>query len=127
MQAQLDFSSTLISQQQITGELQGFLLKGIVPRHLSFRVALDKIPCEESRVFEFNSPIELQFIQDDDSWSCEACGIESFGANPGEAAASFCEDFGVLWNAIAQQPDESLDPSAQQTKKCMLSVVKSTR
>lgn len=126
MQVQQDFSSTLIPQQQISGELQGFLVKGIIPCRLSFRVALDNIPCEK-RVFEFSLPIELQFTQDDESWSCEACGIESFGADPGEAAASFCEDFGVLWDEIAQQPDESLDLSAQQTKKCMLSVVKSAR
>ncbi len=126
MQVQQDFSSTLIPQQQISGELQGFLLKGIIPSRLSFRVALDKIPCEK-RVFEFSLPIELQFTQDDESWSCEACGIESFGADPGEAAASFCEDFGVLWDEIAQQPDEVLTASALETKNCILKAVKSAR
>ncbi len=94
------------------------------PGHLTFRIALDHV-CFHHRKFEFKEPIELCFLQDDGVWTCEACGIVSVGSDPQEAAMSFCEDFSVCWDQIAQKSDESLSEDAQETKKCMLSIVKS--
>ena len=94
------------------------------PGHLSFRVALEKVGFNH-RTFQFRQPIELSLTQDEDVWSCEACGIISVGSDPQGATMSFCEDFSVCWDQIAQKPDEFLSEDAQATKKCMLSIVKS--
>jgi hypothetical protein len=94
------------------------------PGHLSFRVALDEVGFDR-RTFQFREPIVLSLIQDEDVWSCEACGIISTGSDPTGAALSFCEDFSVVWDEIAQAPDESLSRDALKTKQCMLAVIKS--
>ena len=101
------------------------LFRGISrPGHLTFRIALDHV-CFHHRKFEFKEPIELCFLQDDGVWTCEACGIVSVGSDPQEAAMSFCEDFSMCWVRFAQKSDESLSEDAQETKKCMLPIVKS--
>jgi hypothetical protein len=122
---QLDytFASTSI-EVEVQSQLYR-LFRGIPrPGHLAFRIALDQV-CFNRRKFEFKEPIELCLVQDHEVWSCEACGIVSVGSDPQEAAMSFCEDFSVCWDQIAQKPDECLSDDAQATKKCMLSVVKS--
>ena len=124
---QLDytFASTSI-EVELQSQLNR-LFRGVsAPGHLSFRIALDEL-CTDHRKFEFREPIELCLVQDDGVWSCEACGIVSVGANPTEAAMSYCEDFAMFWDKIAQAPDESLAETAQETKRCMLSLVKSIR
>lgn len=124
---QLDYTfvSTPI-QVEVQSQLYR-LFRGICPPgHLAFRIALDSI-YSDYRKFEFREPIELQLIQDEGVWSCEACGVISTGANPSEAALSFCEDFAVIWDEIAQAPDGSLSAAARSTKQCMLSKIKSVR
>jgi len=107
------------SQIQLFGNLS-------LPGHLEFRVELDKIHFHE-RIFEFHKPLEFKFTQNDDLWECEACGITSLGDSAQDAISSFCEDFSVLWNEIAQAPDDLLTNSAQRIKGNMLFVVKSIR
>jgi hypothetical protein len=89
-------------------------------------IELDKIHFHE-RIFEFHKPVEFKFTQNADVWECEASGITSFGTSAQDAVLSFCEDFSVLWDQIAQAPDESLAKSAQRIKGNMLFVVKSIR
>lgn len=124
----LQQADSSISSISGSGEIQSQIYRfRSVPRpgHLSFRVALNCIPCA-NHVFDFDN-LELVFTQDENVWRCESCGIASFGADPTEASSSFCEDFGVLWEEIALQPDDTLSESAQIMKKCMLAAVKSVR
>ena len=123
-QADYTFASTPI-EVEVQSQLYR-LFRGVSrPDQQSIRVAVDSIPCA-GRVFDLDN-LELRFTQDGDVWCCESCGITSFGSNPSEAATSFYEDFGVLWDEIAQQPNEVLAPSAQKMKECILKVVKSVR
>ena len=124
-QADYTFAATSIEIAEAQSQLYRSFRGISRPGHLSFRVALDKLPCAD-HVFDLDN-LELRFTQDGDVWCCEACGLASYGHNPTEASISFCEDFGVLWDEIAQQPDEALTTSAQQMKKCILSAVKSVR
>src|SRR5215469_12221996 len=94
--------------------------------HLEFRVELEQIHFHE-RFFDFHKPLEFKFAQGGGMWECEACGITSLGNDPQEAIFSFCEDFSVLWDEIAQAPDESLTKAAQRIKGNMLFAVKSIR
>lgn len=127
-QVQQDLTATALwlMSAQSSAELQGFPQFKCDYRHLSFRIALDAV-CFGERVFKFHDPIELRLDQDDNVWTCQACGILSVGSDPTGAAMSFCEDFAMCWDHIAQADDESLSEDAQETKKCMLSVVKSIR
>ena len=110
-----------------TGEVQDPLRGVSCPQLSKFQVSLgSEIRCQD-RIFEFHQPIEPILYQDNGVWVCECCGIVSVGCDPTEAALSFCEDFSVLWDEIVQLPDAALSKEAQDTKNCILSVVKSVR
>jgi len=97
------------------------------PQLSKFQVSLgSEIQCQ-NRLFEFHKPIELLLYQDNGVWVCECCEIMSVGSSSTEAALSFCEDFSVLWDEIAQLPDSALTKGAQEMKSCILSIVKSVR
>lgn len=82
-------------------------------------------------IFHLNKPVELTLTRDSDSngWACEekTLPLFAFGDNDNGANAVFSlfEDFAVLWDEIAQVPDNLLNPEAQVTKAKLLSMVKS--
>lgn len=98
------------------------------PRLSRYLINLDRIPFDD-RVFELNNPISVALYEEDGLWNCEyeACAILSVGNVSVEAVRSFCEDFSVLWDEIAQSPDDSLTNEARRVKACLLSVVKSVK
>lgn len=124
VQAQQDY---LCMVAPLSVEVQP-LFRGISCPQLSrLRVTLNEIRFH-NRLFEFHKPIELLLHQDEGGvWMCECCDILSVGRTPTEAALSFCEDFSMLWDEIAQLPDSDLTRQAQDTKRCILAVVKSVK
>jgi|GEM_PF-1118036 len=81
----------------------------------------------DGTVFEFVPPLELTLYREDGAWTCEQrdFSIVAFGQTPEEAVHSFSEDLSVLWDEIAQAPDDALSKEAWMVKLCLLSAVKS--
>jgi hypothetical protein len=79
------------------------------------------------RVFELRHPVHvfLSLDFDNGAWVCEnkSLSILAFGSNIRQAIDSFSEDFEMMWDVIAQSPDDSLTIEAQKVKQEMLSVV----
>jgi len=79
------------------------------------------------RIFHLKNPIPVTIsYEDDDVWWCELkeLGIIAFGGSQAEALTSFCEDFAVLWEAIAQSADETLAKDAILVKHAFRRLVK---
>ena len=123
-EAQQSFVCTLAGW---TGEIQSPLRGVSCPQLSKFQVSLGSELRSQDKLFEFHKPLEVILYQDDDVWVCECCAILSVGHTPSEAALSFCEDFAVLWDEVAQLPDSALTKKAQDMKSCILSIVKSVR
>ena len=79
--------------------------------------------------FELNSPLCVLLWVEDESWVCEDEGkhITSFGDSSERALHSFCEDFSVLWEQIANEDDEVLTTDARQVKDFLISIVHASR
>jgi hypothetical protein len=92
-----------------------------------FVVQFDEIKCAHS-AFILNHPIELTLGQTDGGWLCEDASaklpIYAFGETDLRAVYSFFEDFCVLWEEIAESPDDSLTDNAKNTKHYLLSLVR---
>jgi hypothetical protein len=80
-----------------------------------------------SRVFTLNAPLEIASFRQDDLWYYESKPLSmlSFGHSQDEALNSFHEDFAVLWDAIAQSPDEALTNGAVAVKRELHRIVRS--
>jgi len=81
----------------------------------------------DGTVFELIPPVELTLYREDGGWTCELSkfSIVAFGKTPEEAVRSFSEDLSVLWDEIAQAPDDTLSKEAVQVKRSLVSAVKS--
>jgi hypothetical protein len=55
----------------------------------------------------------------------EPLSILSYGRSPDEAIQSFCEDFAMMWDVIAEAPDDTLTQAAQKVKRTLKALVKS--
>jgi hypothetical protein len=126
----MDFS-TSVQEQQLLCVLAPVaaegepLFSGISrPKEPTFSIALGHL-CSDERRFDFHAPIDLHLSFEVGVWICQWDGIESVGSDATEACMSFCEDFSVLWEEIAQAKDDELTKKAQETKRRMLEVVKS--
>jgi hypothetical protein len=125
LQAQQDY--TWMAALPVDAEVQS-LVSDIakLPQLSKFQTSLSEIRFH-NRVFEFHKPLDLLLYLDDGVWVCECCGILSVGCSIAEVVVSFCEDFSMLWDEIAQRPDDELTKQAQDTKRHMLFVVKSVK
>ena len=81
--------------------------------------------CANGRVFRLNAPISLVRYAENGYiyFESKLFGIVACGQSPQIAADSFQEDFAVLWDEIAQQPDKLLTPEARKVKAELLNVV----
>lgn len=79
------------------------------------------------RIFKLNRPLELLLELVAGGWSCEEPVLElfGFGKKSAESVCSVFQDFSVLWDEIAQAPDDILSEGAQRTKRDLLAFVKS--
>jgi hypothetical protein len=79
------------------------------------------------KVFRLNTPIRVSVAVEGGYYQCESrpLGILSFGQTHQEAIRSFCEDFSMLWDVIAQSSDSSLMPDAIEVKRRLLVLVNS--
>jgi hypothetical protein len=95
------------------------------PRLTRYVIKLADVPFG-GRVFRLKSPIDLDLYEQDGSWCCENKDFSSltFGGTAQEAVYSFCEDFAVLWNEIANAPNEDLAPDAQRLKVILQSLIR---
>lgn len=77
-------------------------------------------------VFRLNEPIDVSLCAEDGLWICEygALGSIASGDTPERAVHAFCEDFTVLWDQIANTPNEALAPDAQAVKAHLGALVK---
>lgn len=77
--------------------------------------------------FRLVSPIELTLEKVDGGWTCQEGRFSLFGFGPTDVAAvlSVFEDFAVLWEEIAQAPDNTLSDDAVRLKRLLLSQVHS--
>jgi hypothetical protein len=82
---------------------------------------------QNGRVFRLNTPILVNLFVEDALHYCEhpPLSIMSFGPSQSDAVHSFCEDFAMLWDAIAQSEDDSLTPDAKVVKQRLKAVVNS--
>lgn len=124
VQVQPDYSWVVALPLSV--EVQSLFSDIDAPQQSKVTISFPKLCCHD-RVFELDKPLDLLLYLDDGVWVCEWSGILSAGCSAEEATLSFCEDFSMLWDEIAQRPDEELTRQAQDTKRCMLSVVKSIR
>lgn len=77
------------------------------------------------RVFKLSSPVGINVKLVDDSWCFESVelGIVAFGSSHKEAITSFQEDFSVLWDTIANLPDDHLTADALAVKRSFHRIV----
>ena len=77
--------------------------------------------------FELTSPIELTLERVDGGWTCHETRLSlfGFGKTNVDAVLSVFEDFAVLWEEIAQAPDDALSDDAIRLKQLIHSQVKS--
>ena len=80
----------------------------------------------ERTIFRLTRPFELTLQASDGGWLCteEMFSLSGFGGTSVAAVCSVFEDFAVLWDEIAQAPDEELSDEAQRTKLTLLGFVK---
>jgi hypothetical protein len=77
--------------------------------------------------FKLTSPIELTLESVEGGWTCQEGELSLFGFGPTSVAAvlSVFEDFAVLWEEIAQAPDDALSADAIRLKGLLRSKVES--
>jgi hypothetical protein len=80
----------------------------------------------QDRLFRLNQPLRIEVSSFLGGWSYESkpLSILAFGRSRQEALASFMEDFSVLWDAIAQAPDEALTVEAIAVKYAFRQLVR---
>lgn len=80
-----------------------------------------------SNIFHLRAPIQVEVAEEDGMWHCEAAsfGIVAAGTSQEDALRSFMEDFGVLWEEIAQAPDAELTSEAIRLKSALRNIVES--
>src|ERR1700734_4064325 len=81
----------------------------------------------QGRLFGLNHPVRIEVTNSVDGWCYESkpLAILAFGKSKQQAQDSFTEDFAVLWDAIAQAPDESLTGDAIAVKRAFHEIVES--
>jgi hypothetical protein len=82
---------------------------------------------EGGRIFRLNQPLVITRFAES-GYIClehKELGILSFGRSEAEAVNAFREDFGALWDGIAQAKDSALTREAKTIKKKFLKVVNS--
>ncbi len=79
----------------------------------------------QGRRFHLNRPVRVEVTGSANGWCYESkpLAILAFGKSKQQAQDSFTEDFGVLWDAIAQTPDASLTGDAISVKRAFLELV----
>jgi hypothetical protein len=79
----------------------------------------------QGRLFRLKHPVRIEVRNLADGWCYESktLAILAFGRSEQEARDSFNEDFAVLWDAIAQAPDESLTGDAIAVKDAFQQLV----
>jgi hypothetical protein len=89
-------------------------------------VFLDEVR-SQGRRFRLNQPVRIAVTNSADGWCYESkpLAILAFGRSKQQAQDSFAEDFAVLWDAIAQTPDESLTGDAIAVKRAFHEIVES--
>jgi hypothetical protein len=77
------------------------------------------------RTFRLTHPLRIEVSNLLDGWCYESkpLAILAFGRSRQDALVSFKEDFAVLWDAIAQAPEESLTMDAVAVKYAFRAVV----
>lgn len=98
------------------------------PVRQKFLIKLDQIKFD-GILFTFHQPVDITMYDEDGMWVCEApqFSIYAYGKTVTAAAHSFYEDFTVVWDEIAQIPDNDLSQDAQQMKRALLAAVKSVK
>ena len=94
-----------------------------------FSIAFKEVKFDRS-IFQLHQPLELLFERVGDGWSCEEpiLALFGFGKKGVRAVCSVFEVFSVLWDEIAQAPDDVLTEDAQRhAKRELLSLVKSVK
>jgi len=88
-------------------------------------LALDEIR-SQGRLFRLNRPLQIKMTNFGSGWCYESklLAILAFGRSKQEVLDSFMEDFSVLWDAIAQAPDESLTIDAIAVKHAFQQLVR---
>jgi hypothetical protein len=78
-------------------------------------------------IFHLRTPIQIEVAEEDGMWHCESAslGIVAAGSSQQDALRSFTEDFGVLWDEIAQAPDADLTDDAIRLKYALRNIVES--
>jgi hypothetical protein len=77
------------------------------------------------RIFRLNDPILVSEFCENAIFYCESkrLSILAFGHTQNEARRAFHEDFAVMWDEIAQSPDDQLTPGAKLVKDRFLALV----
>jgi hypothetical protein len=122
---QQSFLSPLVAAWESTLEARFDSSSVSCPRLTQYIIRLEDVLFAD-RAFRLNSPISLVLYENEGGWCCENIDFSSFtfGATAQEAVYSFCEDFAVLWDEIANAPNEDLAPDAQRLKVMLQSVVR---
>ena len=107
-------------------EQQGGLPPVLTQPAQKFAVNLDEIRFD-STIYRLKAPLQVILSFEDEAWNCEDCQhqIVSFGDTREAALHSFCEDFAVLWEVIANASDDELTADAQRVKDFLISIVQS--
>jgi hypothetical protein len=89
------------------------------------RYLVQLIPYQDM-IFRLKAPIEISLYPENGIWICESEAIHSsvHGDKMGDALNAFCEDFAILWDEIANAPDDSLAPDTQRFKATLRSLVR---
>jgi hypothetical protein len=80
---------------------------------------------ESGRIFRLNAPLVVSRSAEN-GYVClehKDLSILSFGCSEAEAVRAFCEDFGALWDGIAQAPNSTLTREARAVKARFIRVV----
>jgi len=72
-----------------------------------------------TRLFRLNEPLAASVSCENGYYYLESkqLSILAFGRSRDEATKSFCEDFAMRWDVIAQAPDDALTSDARVTKR----------
>jgi len=78
-------------------------------------------------VFHLNEPVQVSLFCENALYYCESkpLSILSFGRTQREAVSAFNEDFAMMWDVIAQSPDDDLTLDAKAVKDKLQALVNS--
>lgn len=78
-------------------------------------------------IFRLTEPIRTSVFCENAIFYCESkpLSILSFGHTRDDARRAFNEDFAMMWDEIAQSPDDALTPDAKIVKDRFLALVNS--